>query len=198
MKVENQVCNLELAKKLKMLGVEQESLFYWIKTLKKNEGNRGFELALVHPTSGQDIIFFDEKDNTGGLGHYGHRLGLAKEQYSAFTVVELGELLKKAGPEATIQAYGDLHGFKGTGSIGSIGLLWLLTEPDRLAKMLIYLIENKLLNPLQNLPLPQSPKKIKRSHIIRCLPDFTVLGKAISLHQNLNPVSSNLTYKLYW
>jgi len=29
MKLEDQVCSLELAKRLKELGVEQESLFYW-------------------------------------------------------------------------------------------------------------------------------------------------------------------------
>ena len=29
MKLEDQVCSLELAKKLKELGVKQESLFYW-------------------------------------------------------------------------------------------------------------------------------------------------------------------------
>jgi len=29
MKLENQVCNLELAKKLKEVGVKQESAFYW-------------------------------------------------------------------------------------------------------------------------------------------------------------------------
>ena len=30
MKLEQQVCNLELAKKLKELGVKQESLWYWV------------------------------------------------------------------------------------------------------------------------------------------------------------------------
>ena len=29
MKIESQVCSLELAKKLKELGVKQESLYYW-------------------------------------------------------------------------------------------------------------------------------------------------------------------------
>ena len=29
MKLEDQVCSLELAKKLKELGVKQDSLFYW-------------------------------------------------------------------------------------------------------------------------------------------------------------------------
>jgi hypothetical protein len=29
MELEKQVCNLELAQKLKKLGVKQESLFYW-------------------------------------------------------------------------------------------------------------------------------------------------------------------------
>ena len=34
MKLENQVCSLELAKKLKELGVKQESLFWWCKDFK--------------------------------------------------------------------------------------------------------------------------------------------------------------------
>ena len=31
MKLQNQVCSLELSKKLKELGVKQESLWYWIR-----------------------------------------------------------------------------------------------------------------------------------------------------------------------
>lgn len=64
---------------------------------------------------------------------------------SAFDPSELGEVFKEAGAEKMIKAYGDLFGFKGTGSIGAIGMIRLLTEPDRLGEMWCYLKENKLI-----------------------------------------------------
>lgn len=120
MKLENQVCAVEYSKKLERLGVKQESLFYWVLETNETKWQIWHKNRVAVANKGSLII-------------------------SAFTVVELGSLLKEAGPEATIRAYGDLHGFNGTGSIGSIGILRLLTEPDRLAKMLIYLLENKLI-----------------------------------------------------
>jgi hypothetical protein len=38
MKLEQQVCSLELAKKLEKLGVEQVSLFHWIKPDPRSAG----------------------------------------------------------------------------------------------------------------------------------------------------------------
>jgi len=72
MKLENQVCSLELAKKLKELGVKQESLFYWfVYKNKYNELSTGLKKG-------------------GGHG---------KSRFSAFTVAELGEMIinKKFG-----------------------------------------------------------------------------------------------------
>ncbi len=65
MKLENQVCSLELAKKLKELGVNQESLFYWERQY------------LPQVTTDWRIM----------LGHQ------YNEYISAFTVAELGEML---------------------------------------------------------------------------------------------------------
>jgi len=73
MKLENQVCSLELAKKLKELEVKQNSLFYWIDVFENMEGNE--ECWQIHHIS------WLEKE---------------KESYhvtSAFTCGELGEML---------------------------------------------------------------------------------------------------------
>ena len=67
MKIEYQVCSLELSQKLKDLGVPQESLFYWTPDF-----NNDFDLIYGEPTSGWQ------------------RKGA---RVSAFTVAELGEIL---------------------------------------------------------------------------------------------------------
>lgn len=131
--LKSQVVSLELSKRLKELGVPQKSLFYWIE-YDENDWRLAYEGEMddFFKGKGPDWIHEALLRNDGRI-------------FSAFLVGELGEMLKKAGPELTIKAYGDLHGFKGTGAVGSIGVLWLLTEPDRLTKMLIYLLKNNLL-----------------------------------------------------
>jgi hypothetical protein len=64
MNLENQVCNLELAKKLKDIGVKQESLFFWVITENANE-------IVVESNLKFDHSF----------------------QFSAFTVAEFGDML---------------------------------------------------------------------------------------------------------
>lgn len=73
MKLENQVCSLDLAKRLKELGVKQESLFYW-----ENIGNRWLTLKM-----------------RGELVRNGVRFCPSNLNVSAFTTSELGELLPK-------------------------------------------------------------------------------------------------------
>lgn len=68
--IEAQVCALEYAKKLKELGIEQISLFYWAKA----KGINAYGLSYL-----SNMFSLDEK-------HY-------EELYAAFTVAELGELL---------------------------------------------------------------------------------------------------------
>jgi len=70
MKLEDQVCSLELAKRLKELGVKQNSQWYW---WEKDNGSKEF----VHK---KEVLV---------------ELRYPKEYslYSAFTVAELGELL---------------------------------------------------------------------------------------------------------
>jgi len=67
MKLEKQVCSLKLAKKLKKLGVKQESYFAWAEV---NQGGKEWKYQ---------IIKNDFQTET--------------EYISAFTVAELGEML---------------------------------------------------------------------------------------------------------
>ncbi len=65
MKIENQVCSLELAQKLKELGVKQESVWWWVRI------NDNDKWILLHgPISNKD-----------------------GSSFSAFTVAELGRML---------------------------------------------------------------------------------------------------------
>ena len=65
MKLEDQVCSLDLAKRLKELGVKQESLFHW--------GCDGSGFSYLEPSN--------------------ESVWPKKWLYSAFTVAELGEML---------------------------------------------------------------------------------------------------------
>jgi len=132
MELKEQVTSLELSKKLKELGVKQESLFYW-ETYRSDQ----FDEA-PHPK----IINFKEEP------------GFSENSlYSAFTVAELGEMLPVVieSPPYTIQ-------YLKQGNSG----LWTLnlcddfrhkieftiqekSEADARAKMLIYLLENNLM-----------------------------------------------------
>lgn len=121
MKLENQVCNLELAKKLKELGVKHENYFWWT-----GDSESGFVV----------------------VGPYDKRTYRGAENHPAFTVAELGECLPtKVGekrlriwfvknPRQYCVAYVDLEKFIAD------------TEADARAKMVIYLIENNLMEKL--------------------------------------------------
>lgn len=72
MKLENQVCNLELSKKLKELHVDQmNNLFYWLNGI------------LVDKKQKEEARFENNAHST------------KNQFYSAFTVAELGERLPK-------------------------------------------------------------------------------------------------------
>lgn len=75
MELTKQVVSLELAKKLKSLGVKQESLFVWL--------FRNYKLSNP-PQENWDVELRQRYYKVG-------------EQYSAFTVAELGEMLDVGG-----------------------------------------------------------------------------------------------------
>jgi len=135
MKIEQQCVSLELSKRLKELGVKQESLFYYEGTAIEIGAGIGYVLHF-----GKQLVW-------EGAAHV-----------SAFTVAELGEMLpakievgkkdgffgcwKRTSPFTSSKKWGcnyqnlderPIH-FENND-----------TEADARAKMLIYLLENKLI-----------------------------------------------------
>lgn len=131
MNIESQVCSLELAKKLKELGVKQCSLFWW-----------------------------EEYPSLINLKYIPYRLGMENENikfYSAFTVSELGEMLptkiywKDESAEYVylfIKKYPDEYHISYC-DLDDKWFDWFVTkdkkEANARAKILINLIENSLI-----------------------------------------------------
>lgn len=169
MQLEKQVCSLELAKKLKELGVKQESLFYWVHDdLTRTYLATEKQLPIIQ--AGYNRI-----PHQSMAEDYGWRENV--EKCSAFTVAELGEML----PRFIADADQPLSGVKGKQypliiecladdyssdnkingwrirygdtkvkidsepKLNSAGIYYVGTEADARAKMLIYLLENKLI-----------------------------------------------------
>ena len=134
MKIENQVCTLEQAKKLKELGVTAEPLFWYV--------------IDIDPITPLDIIQKWQHSNFDQC-----------EKYSAFTVAELGVMLpdgKTIDPEytqiVTCRSYSDSSLYvcfcervigDNEPTIEQFGD----TEAEARADMLIYLLENHLTTP---------------------------------------------------
>ena len=124
MKLENEVASLKPSKKLKKLGVKQESYFVWCREKLPVEGWSPFEL-------------FESRE-------FPPRIEDDYESYSAFTVAELGEMLPadidydwlciSKTVDGWFVEYQDMAVVKEA-----------KTEANSRAKMLIYLKENKLL-----------------------------------------------------
>lgn len=134
MKLENQVVSLDLAKRLKEMGVKQESYFFWY---------------VNEPPQGQFVAKDDSFVGFGGIVHRAH--------CSAFTVAELGEMLpdyiqQEDGTMAQLIISKHRPFWVADYQWGeNMQLLALYrqtadTEADARAKMLIYLLENKLIN----------------------------------------------------
>lgn len=171
MKLENQVCSLELAQKLKNLGVRQESLFFWVK---------GDSFVGKCPDCQKAGGLIPECAYCGGTGKdekkYNYYLYPAKECWeddrikdcSAFTVAELGEILpwkieREQDDCAEYKSDLELVFVKGPSnheikhrvlyceeevSIYRGGVFdsgFFDNEADARASMLIYLLENKLI-----------------------------------------------------
>ena len=86
MRIENQVCSLEHAKKLKELGVKQESYFWWSKLKAKSDKNRVY---FWYEKSAEWKVYGWKPDNATIL------IKQLPNSISAFTAAELGEMLPK-------------------------------------------------------------------------------------------------------
>jgi len=133
MKLEAQICSLELAKIIYELGVKRDSLFYWCKNKYEKEfcviGNGRI---CVDGCSFCFALYKEAED----------------EVYSAYTVAELGEML----PDnifscPSIDRKDHIHDrmYYCKDVFNKIEPINANTEANARAKMLIYLIENKLL-----------------------------------------------------
>ena len=146
MKLESQVCSLELAQKLKELGVEQDSLFCWGE-VNFSRSWADYEWELHH------------KDLFPKNWHN-------KNLVSAYTVAELGEMLPasleckpkphKTGKKEIFELSSEKEWTEGEVNYKVTYTYFYYepmdyfqlespTEADARAKMLIYLLENKLI-----------------------------------------------------
>jgi hypothetical protein len=94
MKIENQVCTLEQAKKLKELGVKQDSLFWY--TQDKTPNNPNLNLYGWPQESMPVIIMFGQQSKISTSDVY--------VEYSAFTVAELGVMLQYVGVYSSVNS----------------------------------------------------------------------------------------------
>lgn len=128
MKIEQQVVSLEYAKKLKELGVRQDSLFSWV--LKRHWESKENMMMEVAP-----VYCLEQRGSFTGI-----------PDFSAFTVAELGEMLPSHHPTTK-----KVDGTWFTSVWFEHALPYKApeftedTEADARAKMLIYLLENNLL-----------------------------------------------------
>lgn len=129
MNLKNQVCSLELAKRLKELGVKQESIF-WYTCFRNGTADISFQ--------------YDSKY-------------IPPSHYAAFTVAELGEILpdhiiyknpfgipqeyylKQSKKDNEYKIYIEFLDEDG------VAIFFSENEANARAKMLIYLLENKLM-----------------------------------------------------
>lgn len=151
MKLEYQVCSLELAKKLKELGVPQESNLIWVESAPFFDGNFSERDVLLNPDQWLDLI-----DNTGE----------DYETYAAFSVADLGALLpyKITFTDQKFEifdipiksAYLQLWVTEEPGDYYSVKRIYTVkygaifresySEAEARASMLIYLLENNLVS----------------------------------------------------
>ena len=135
MKPDQQVCSLEPAKRLKELGIKQDSYFAWVED--QDTIGAGGELG------GTGEFYLTQKQSF-------------QEGFSAFTVAELGEMLpRRIKGKASDYTLAIKHNAVGGWLVfyeehdgdTTMERRFADTEADARAKMLIYLLENKLISP---------------------------------------------------
>jgi hypothetical protein len=140
--LENQVCSLELSKRLKELGVKQESVFYWA------DGSVVISIDM-------DLLLTNNKVRSFSAINNDYPDEDIYNLYSAFTVAELGEMLppyvKLNQCEFYYTQIPSQHLDKWIIFYRAAFNSWTgqdqedENEANARAKMLIYLLENKLM-----------------------------------------------------
>lgn len=142
MELEYQVCSLEFAKKLEKLGIKQESVFVWWYTEAMSTDVKYF------PDQDWEKLEWSLRPRTSAMTDSGRDL-------AAFTVAELGEMLPVVIQEWNLECQRHTTGawiisyycdakrseFKSVLACADAD-----TEADARAKMLIYLLEGKLIS----------------------------------------------------
>lgn len=132
MKLENQITSLELSRQLKEAGVETDTHFYWCEFTYYND-----ERELI-----TDWVLKDKKQQI-------KEVGLC---FSAFTCSELGELLPISHLVFTRTVGRHKIIIRNIGKYKlqqKSGIYFFAdTEVECRGKMLLYLVQNKLINPL--------------------------------------------------
>ena len=136
MEIEKQVVSLELAKKLKELGVKQESFFYWVDAYEN------------YRNTGEAYNGWIVRQKMNWIANSTKR----DKIYSAFSVSELGEMLPARNIDfgkGYFESCKDSSGMWRAYWTDTHSGKWIkdfneVSEADARAKMLIYLIENKL------------------------------------------------------
>jgi len=146
MDLEKQVCSFRVANKLRELGVKQESIFWHWATDVEEDGLTWWAVSEKEPRRGKKVRELSSPQ------HY-------RGKISAFTVAELGEILRVATSS-------DFEGVVTSDSAENGFRVWMAdplqdefpftfdeestfieqSEADARAKMLIYLIENGLIS----------------------------------------------------
>ena len=148
MKPEDQVTSFKPSNRLKELGVKQDSLWYWIPRNCWNEKTSEFTsvlLVLKDKWECEKLVSIRGSAFWGNREKEEHREEekLFKKKVSAFTVAELGEMLKQVTQEQDITCS---HFKIPTWNIYKRKWSWIFgwedTEANARAKMHIYLIEN--------------------------------------------------------
>ena len=127
MKLEDQVCRIELAKKLKELGVEQKSLWCWISKYEYSNMVETQEPKLF------EWYLNGEPDHTDEI------------TYSAYTVAELGDL-SSCHFISQKEMTGGWKCLQRKAVPDDSNVFFASTEANVRARTLVYLLENKLLD----------------------------------------------------
>lgn len=153
MRLEDQVVSLELSKKLKELGVKQESYFVYFVSRKFHRQDLGVDII-----SNQQKVLMSWEDFVEQEEYTEDRAD-EFELYPAYSVAELGEMLPglkepKHGVHFWIQEHKNRDNswtikymtaeYSGVGEHKQV-IAGIKSEADVRAKMLIYLLENNLL-----------------------------------------------------